>query len=73
MEECEELLTEKDVAKFLGVSESWLQKARCYKTYGPPWISLSGMRNRGAVRYRKADLEHYVAMNRTTPPHGSGS
>ena len=72
MDNLDDLLTEKHVARILGVSASWLQKARCYKTYGPPWISLSGKRNKGAVRYRKSDLEHYIVMNRTSPPLGNG-
>ena len=54
------LLTEKQSAKFLGISVSWLQKGRCYG-YGPPFIQLAGPR--GAIRYRKADLERFVADN----------
>lgn len=63
----EVLLTEKHVAKILGVSCSWLQKSRCYGTYGPPWIRISG-KKRGSVRYRISDVAQYIAANSVSPP-----
>ncbi len=60
----EPLLTEKRAAELLGVSVSWLQKGRCYG-YGPPFIRLTSPR--GAIRYRKADLERFIAENLHRP------
>jgi len=52
------LLTEKAVAVQLGVSESWLQKARVYGD-GPSFIKLR--KPRGAVRYRQSDIDEFLA------------
>jgi predicted DNA-binding transcriptional regulator AlpA len=61
----DQLLREKEAARFLGVSASWLQKARCYG-YGPQFTRVG----RRSIRYRRSDLEQYLADN-TTPPTGS--
>ena len=60
----EPLLTEKQAAKLLGVSPSWLQKRRSYG-YGPPFIRLGG--RRGAIRYQKTDLDRFIADNLHRP------
>jgi predicted DNA-binding transcriptional regulator AlpA len=51
------LLTEKAVALQLGVSRSWLQKARVYGG-GPNFIKLNGPR--GAVRYRQSAVDNFL-------------
>ena len=51
------LLNEKEVALQLGVSRSWLQKARVYG-FGPKFIKLR--RPRGAVRYLQGDINAFL-------------
>lgn len=64
MDPRQELLTEKEAAKFLGVSVSWLQKGRCYG-YGPPFVKLK--QPKGAIRYRRPDLDAYLQANTIYP------
>ncbi len=53
------LLPEPQAAEHLGVSRSWLQKARCHG-YGPAFIRL---RKNGGIRYRITDLETWLERN----------
>ena len=53
------LFDEKQAAQYLGVSRSWLQKARCHG-YGPAFVKL---RKGGGIRYRLADLEAWLERN----------
>lgn len=53
------LLTELNAAQYLGVSRSWLQKARCHG-YGPAFVKL---RRGGGIRYRPSDLETWLERN----------
>lgn len=49
------LLTEKEIAKFLKVSVSWLQKARV-RGDGPPFVRISG----GCIRYQISAVQEWV-------------
>ena len=66
----EPLLRERDAAKFLGVSDSWLQRQRWLGT-GPVWIRVGGPRGR-AVRYERADLEKWIESNSVDPATADG-
>lgn len=55
------LIHERDAAKHLGVSISWLQRARWAKT-GPRYIKVGGPKGR-AVRYRHDDLKQWMESN----------
>lgn len=55
----ERLLAEPNAAEYLGVSRSWLQKARCHG-YGPAFVKL---RKGGGIRYRITDLETWLERN----------
>jgi predicted DNA-binding transcriptional regulator AlpA len=57
------LLTTKQVAAWLGVSDQWLEVGRC-KGYGPPYIRLS-QRN---VRYPRAALLKWLKQRRMVAP-----
>ncbi len=48
-------LTEAEAAQYLGVSRSFLRKARCYGG-GPRYCRLG----KRAIRYRKQDLEAWA-------------
>jgi predicted DNA-binding transcriptional regulator AlpA len=50
----ERLLTPKEAAHFLRVSDSWLAKARMHGD-GPPFVKLGR-----AVRYRETDLVRWL-------------
>jgi predicted DNA-binding transcriptional regulator AlpA len=50
----EQLLTPKETAQFLRVSESWLAKARMHGD-GPPFVKFGR-----AVRYRETDLVRWL-------------
>ena len=62
------LLTEKQAAKILGFSPRTLQKWRG-RGDGPAFLKIS---SRGAVRYRRSDLEDWVAnrLRRSTSDVG---
>ena len=49
------LLPERDAAKILGMSISWMQRSR-WDGSGPPFIKINH-----AVRYRLSDLEKWIA------------
>jgi hypothetical protein len=53
------LLSEPQAAECLGVSRSWLQKARCHG-YGPAFVKL---RRGGGIRYRLTDLDAWLERN----------
>lgn len=57
-----EYLNTNQSAVYLGVSRQWLEIARC-KGGGPPYIKLSDAPG-GAVRYRRADLDSFMAERR---------
>lgn len=59
--ESESLLTTEQAARFLGVSASFLAKAR---VSGKPSIPFT--RIGVAVRYRKSDLDEHIAANLKT-------
>jgi len=61
------LLSERDAARFLSVSRSYLANGRMSgsREHGadpPPWIKLGT-----AVRYRLSDLREWVAARRQSP------
>jgi len=55
-----DLLHRRDAARHLGVSLSWLDKARL-SGLGPAYIRIGG-----AIRYAFDDLEKFIAANRRT-------
>lgn len=55
-----------EAARFLGVSKSWMNKARCAGD-GPPFIRLGGR-----VGYIPADLEKWRAKHRHTSTSDDG-
>jgi predicted DNA-binding transcriptional regulator AlpA len=55
----ESLLSEQQASQYLGVSRSWLQKARCHG-YGPAFVRL---RKSGGIRYRITDLDAWLDRN----------
>ncbi len=46
----------KEAAAYLALAQSTLNKWRCYQQEGPAYIKLGK-----AVRYRKEDLDAYIA------------
>jgi predicted DNA-binding transcriptional regulator AlpA len=62
------LLHSRDAAQYLGVSEAWLSRER-WKRTGPSFIRVGGSNGR-AVRYRREDLEAWIAANRVTSAEG---
>lgn len=58
------LVSEKEAAKILGMTISWLQRGRCY-SYGPSFIKMN--HPKGAIRYRLADLDAYIQANTIDP------
>ena len=52
----DELLKTPETAKWLGVSDEWLEIGRC-RGYGPKFIRLSTRR----VRYRRSDVLAWLA------------
>lgn len=55
------IFDEKQAAQYLGVSRSYLQKARCQKV-GPPFYRLG--RSNALIRYRSDDLDAWVERNK---------
>ena len=58
-------LTERDAAKYLGVSQSYLTVSRLRsnpRTDGPPFVRIGR-----AVRYLRSDLDAFLAARRVTP------
>lgn len=55
----DQLLTTKDAVDVLGMSKSWLEKMRCLGPgNGPKYVKVGR-----AVRYRRSDLDSYLAAN----------
>lgn len=54
-----DLLTRREAAAYLDVSESTLAKWACAKRYALPYIKVGRL-----VRYRKADLDAFLANSR---------
>jgi predicted DNA-binding transcriptional regulator AlpA len=52
------LLTPKEAARFMRVSESWLAKARM-RGDGPPYVQIGR-----AIRYQQSDLITYIRSRR---------
>jgi predicted DNA-binding transcriptional regulator AlpA len=63
-----ELLRVDEVAELLRVSIATLEKMR-RTGKGPPWIKLSGTVGRpgGQIRYRRLDIEAYLATRTVQP------
>lgn len=57
-----EYLDSASASVYLGMSQDWLAKARC-EGGGPPYTKVSDTRG-GAVRYRRADLDKFMADRR---------
>lgn len=57
-----EYLDSAQASVYLGMSQDWLAAARC-KGFGPPYTKVSDARG-GAVRYRRADLDKFMADRR---------
>jgi len=58
-------LTEKDAARYIGMSVSFLRQSRCHgnrqnHTPAPPFIQIG----RRAIRYKIDDLERWLDENR---------
>ena len=58
-----EYLDSAGASVYLGMSQDWLAKARC-EGGGPPYSKVSGSRG-GAVRYKRSDLDKFMAARRT--------
>jgi hypothetical protein len=63
------LLDERDAARILGVSVSWLQRKRC-QGGGPDFIRVGGPTGR-AVRYRVSDLHRWMDENTVSRAEGN--
>ena len=59
--ELERLLPERDASLYISMSLAWLRRARWSKT-GPRYVKIGGARGR-AIRYRRQDLDAYMAAN----------
>jgi predicted DNA-binding transcriptional regulator AlpA len=62
------LLTERETARFLSVSRSFLANSRINGnrengTQAPPWVRVG----KGGVRYSLADLREWIAARRQSP------
>lgn len=63
------LLTEAEAARYIGMSVSWLRNGRCYDREGqPPYFKIS---NR--VRYRRTDLDDWLADRHVQPAGGAAA
>ena len=51
-----DLLTEREAAAYLGVNTHWMKRARFERDF--PHVKLGRL-----VRYKKADLDAYIAAN----------
>lgn len=58
-------LNQRDAAKHLGVSPSYLANARC-RNEGPIYVKLGDGVN-GRIRYRRSDLDAWMAARAVTP------
>lgn len=57
-----EYLDTAQASVYTGMSVDWLAKGRC-DGFGPPYSKVSDARG-GAVRYRRADLDKFMADRR---------
>lgn len=57
-----EYLDSAGAAVYMGMSIDWLAKARC-EGFGPPYSKVSDTRG-GAVRYKRSDLDKFMADRR---------
>jgi len=57
-----EYLDTAQASVYLGMSQDWLAKARC-EGFGPPYSKVSDSRG-GAVRYKRSDLDKFMAARR---------
>jgi hypothetical protein len=57
-----EFLDSASASVYLGMSQDWLAKARC-EGNGPPYTKVSDARG-GAVRYKRSDLDKFMADRR---------
>lgn len=65
------LLCERDAARFLGVSRSFLANSRCLGTRengadAPPFVKL-GSTPKAGVRYRLSELREWIATRKHSP------
>jgi hypothetical protein len=58
------LVSEKEAAKILGMTVSWLQRGRCYH-YGPLFVKMN--HPKGAIRYRTDELDAFIRANTVDP------
>ena len=55
------LMTQKDLAEYLGLSEAWCERAR-HEGAGPKFIRLGGKR---FIRYRASDVAEWINSQTT--------
>lgn len=60
----EKLLTAKEVAERLGITEATLRNWRCTARYGLPFVRLGGGK---AIRYRAEDVERFISESTVSP------
>lgn len=53
-EQVDKLLSQKEVADWIGMSEAWLEQCR-FKKKGIPWIKLGK-----SCRYRTSDVRRWI-------------
>lgn len=66
-----DMLTTWEAAAMLGVSRDVLERMR-REDRGPAWIKVSGDLGKGGgqIRYRRVDVEQYLASRTVTPTAG---
>jgi len=57
--ESDQLLSGQEAAKFLGITYHTLAVWKCNKRYALPYVKVGRL-----VKYRRADLEAFIARNR---------
>lgn len=57
------VISPRETALYLGVSESWLAKRRCFKDGGPDWLKLGPKK----IGYRISALHRFLQACRRTP------
>jgi predicted DNA-binding transcriptional regulator AlpA len=53
----DQLLTQKQVAQWIGMSEAWLEQCR-FRKKGLPWVKIGK-----SCRYRKSDVAKWIEAN----------
>lgn len=57
-------LTEAEAARYIGMSQSWLRKARCFdRPDQPPYIRITSR----SIRYLRTDLDAWLESRRYIP------